>query len=92
MIKVPILAAAHEINPQGANVIAVSFLVAYTGLVRRESALESLKEQFPRFIEKNMKCAKRALSSQTSCLTSKKLIIPPAAFQQVGYVYTNELK
>ena len=37
--------------------IAVSFLVAYTGLVRRESALESLKEQFPRFIEKNMKCA-----------------------------------
>ena len=57
VIKVPILHAAHEINPQGANVIAVSFLVGYTGLVRRESALESLKEQFPRFIEKNMKCA-----------------------------------
>ncbi len=57
IIRVPILKAAHEINPQGANVIAVSFLVAYTGLVRRESCLESLKDQFPRFIEKNMKCA-----------------------------------
>lgn len=57
VIKVPILKAAQEINPQGANVIAVSFLIGYTGLVSRESALESLKEQFPKFVEKNMKCA-----------------------------------
>lgn len=57
VIKLPILKTAHEINPQGANVIAVSFLVGYTGLVRRESMIESLKEQLPKFIEKNMKCA-----------------------------------
>lgn len=57
VVKAPILATAHELNPQGANVIAVSFLIAYTGVVSRESALESLKEQFPKFIEKNMKCA-----------------------------------
>lgn len=57
IIKVPILAKAREINPQGANIIAVSFLVAYTGIVSREAFLESLKEQFPHLIEKNMKCA-----------------------------------
>ncbi len=57
VVKAPILQAAREINPQGANVIAVSFLAAYTQVVSKESLIESLKEQFPRFIEKNMKCA-----------------------------------
>ena len=56
VIQVPIIKTAHEINPQGANVVAVGFLSAYTKAVTREAVIESLKEQFPRFIEKNMKC------------------------------------
>lgn len=56
VIKVPIISTAHEINPQGANVIAVGFLVAYTKVVTREATVESLQAQFPKFIEKNMKC------------------------------------
>ena len=56
VIKVPIIKAAQELNPQGANVVAVGFLVGYTKVVTRESAVESLKAQFPRFIEKNMLC------------------------------------
>ena len=47
----------HEYGGLIVRIYAIAFLVGYTGLVRRESALESLKEQFPRFIEKNMKCA-----------------------------------
>ena len=56
VIKVPIIKAALEINPQGANVVAVGFLVGYTKIVTRESAVAALKELFPRFIEKNMLC------------------------------------
>ncbi len=56
VIRVPIISAAKEINPQGANVVAVGFLVAYTGVVCRNSIVESLKEQFPRFVEKNLAC------------------------------------
>ena len=56
VIQVPILEAAHCINPQGANIIAVAFLAGYTKAVARESVIESVKDQFPRFIEKNMKC------------------------------------
>ena len=54
--QVPILKAAKELNPQGANIIAVGFLAAYTGVVTRDSVVESVKEQFPKFIEANMKC------------------------------------
>ena len=56
VVRVPIIKTAHEINPQGANVVAVGFLVGYTKVVTREAAVESLKAQFPRFIEKNMLC------------------------------------
>ncbi|MEG1773459.1 MAG: 2-oxoacid:acceptor oxidoreductase family protein [Oscillospiraceae bacterium] len=56
VIRVPIIQAAHEINPQGANVVAVGFLVGYTKVVTREATVESLNEQFPKFVEKNMKC------------------------------------
>lgn len=56
VIKVPIIEAANELNPQGANIVAVGFLVGYTKAVTREAAVESIVEQFPRFIEKNMKC------------------------------------
>jgi len=54
--QVPIIRAANEINPQGANIVAVGFLVGYTGVVTRESAVEAIVEQFPKFVEKNMKC------------------------------------
>jgi 2-oxoglutarate ferredoxin oxidoreductase subunit gamma len=56
VIKVPIIKTALEINPQGANVVAVGFLVGYTKIVTRESAVAALKELFPKFIEKNMLC------------------------------------
>lgn len=56
VIQAPILKTAREINPQGANIIAVGFLVGYTGVVTREAAVQCIKEQFPRFVEQNMKC------------------------------------
>jgi 2-oxoglutarate ferredoxin oxidoreductase subunit gamma len=56
VIKVPIIETANELNPQGANIIAVGFLVGYTKVVTREATVESIVEQFPRFVEKNMKC------------------------------------
>ncbi len=56
VIKVPIIETAMKLNPQGANIVAVGFLVGYTGVVTREAAVESIVEQFPRFVEKNMKC------------------------------------
>jgi 2-oxoglutarate ferredoxin oxidoreductase subunit gamma len=56
VVKVPIIKSAIEINPQGANVIAVGFLVGYTKIVTRESTVSAVKELFPRFIEKNMLC------------------------------------
>ena len=56
IVKIPIIKTAMELNPQGANVIAVGFLVAYTNLITRESTIESLKEQFPQFIDVNIKC------------------------------------
>ena len=56
VLKAPILKTARELNPQGANIIAVGFLVGYTGVVTRESAVQCIKDQFPRFVEQNMKC------------------------------------
>ncbi|MEG2175005.1 MAG: 2-oxoacid:acceptor oxidoreductase family protein [Oscillospiraceae bacterium] len=56
VIKVPIIKTAMEINPQGANVVAVGFLVGYTKAVTREATVASLKEQFPKFMEKNIQC------------------------------------
>ena len=56
VIKVPIVETARQLNPQGANIIAVGFLVGYTGVVTREATVEAIVDQFPKFIEKNMKC------------------------------------
>jgi len=56
VIRVPIIETANEINPQGANIVAVGFLAGYTGAMTREAAVEAIIEQFPRFVEKNMKC------------------------------------
>jgi len=56
VIRVPIIETAMQLNPQGANIVAVGFLVGYTGVVTREATVESINEQFPRFVEKNMKC------------------------------------
>jgi len=62
VIKVPIIDTAMELNPQGANIIAVGFLVGYTGVVTREATVESIIEQFPKFVEKNMKCVEAGFS------------------------------
>ena len=56
LIRVPITKTARELNPQGANVVAVGFLAGYTGIVSRQSLIDALVEQFPRFVDKNMKC------------------------------------
>lgn len=56
VIQVPIMETAMEVNPQGANIIAVGFLAGYTRVVTREAVVEAVKEQFPKFVEKNMKC------------------------------------
>ena len=56
IIKAPIIEIANKLNPQGANIVAVGFLVGYTGVVSRESAVSAIVDQFPKFIEKNMKC------------------------------------
>ena len=56
VIQVPIMETASQINPQGANIIAVGFLASYTRVITREAVVESVKEQFPKFVEKNMKC------------------------------------
>lgn len=56
VIQVPIMETAMRINPQGANIIAVGFLAGYTRVVTRDAVTESVKEQFPKFVEKNMEC------------------------------------
>jgi len=56
VIQVAIMDTAAQINPQGANIVAVGFLAGYTRVVTREAVVESVKEKFPKFVEKNMKC------------------------------------
>ena len=56
-VPVPIIEAAESISPRSANVVAVAFISRLTGLVSEESLKASLKEQFPKLYETNLKCA-----------------------------------
>jgi len=64
---VPIMEGAKAISLRSANVVAVAFLTALTGLISRENFLAALKEQFPRFYETNLKCAEAGFEMAADC-------------------------
>lgn len=52
VVKAPILETAHnELKPIVANVVALGFLVAYTKVVSRESAVNALMHRIPKGTE-----------------------------------------
>jgi len=65
--SVPIMEGAKAISLRSANVVAVAFLTALTGLITRENFLTALKEQFPRFYETNLKCAEAGFEMAADC-------------------------
>ena len=61
VVKAPILETAHnELKPIVANVVALGFLVGYTKVVTRESALEALMHRIPKGTEELNKKALNA--------------------------------
>ena len=65
--SVPITERADTISSRSANVVAVAFLSALTGLISKENLLDALKEQFPKYYETNVECAEAGFEIAADC-------------------------